>query len=156
MRWQPTPVFLPGKFHGQRSLANTVHRVTESDVTEHAHTKSKTNQQINLYHHHFVLSYCEIRLERHFKTLFYGQVTIPLNHLIIFLFFFFWHFCIWNLQYSLKSTFRYHLFFLMVSLRIVTIDGGQILSSWYSSEYSASFPHSLRSCYVIFSYSEML
>ena len=44
----------------------------------------------------------------------------------------------------------------MVSLRIVTIDGGQILSSWYSSEYSASFPHSLHSCYVIFSYSEVL
>jgi len=21
MKWQPTPVFLPGKFHGQRSLA---------------------------------------------------------------------------------------------------------------------------------------
>ena len=25
--WQPTPVFLPGKSHGQRSLADTVHEV---------------------------------------------------------------------------------------------------------------------------------
>ena len=27
-KWQPTPVFLPGEFHGQRSLAGTVHGVT--------------------------------------------------------------------------------------------------------------------------------
>jgi len=27
---QPTPVFLPGEFHGQRVLATTVYRVTES------------------------------------------------------------------------------------------------------------------------------
>ena len=28
-KWQPTPVFLPGKFHGQRSVARaTVHGVT--------------------------------------------------------------------------------------------------------------------------------
>ena len=35
-KWQPTPVFLPGKFHGQRSLAGYSpwgHR--ESDTTEH-------------------------------------------------------------------------------------------------------------------------
>ena len=33
--WQPAPVFLPGEFHGQRSLAGyTVHGVTESDSTE--------------------------------------------------------------------------------------------------------------------------
>ena len=29
-KWLPTPVFLPGKFHGQRSLAGK-----ESDTTEH-------------------------------------------------------------------------------------------------------------------------
>ena len=33
--WQPTPVFLPGKSHGQRSLAGYSPRVTESDMTEH-------------------------------------------------------------------------------------------------------------------------
>ena len=41
-KWQPAPVFLPGKFHGQRSLASgawqatTVHVTAESDLTEHA------------------------------------------------------------------------------------------------------------------------
>ena len=29
-KWQPTPVFVPGELHGQRSLVATVHRVTES------------------------------------------------------------------------------------------------------------------------------
>ena len=29
-----TSVYLPGEFHGQRSLAGTVHEVTELDVTE--------------------------------------------------------------------------------------------------------------------------
>ena len=36
-KWQPTPVFLPGKSHGQRSLAGYSswgHK--ESDMTEHA------------------------------------------------------------------------------------------------------------------------
>ena len=35
-KWQPTPVFLPGKFHGQRSLAGCIpwgHK--ESGMTEH-------------------------------------------------------------------------------------------------------------------------
>ena len=30
--WLPTPVFLPGEFHGQRSVA--VHRAAESDTAE--------------------------------------------------------------------------------------------------------------------------
>ena len=28
--WQPTPVFLPGEFHGQRSLVGAVHRAVKS------------------------------------------------------------------------------------------------------------------------------
>jgi len=32
--WQPTPVFLPGESHGQRSLACYSSWVTESDTTE--------------------------------------------------------------------------------------------------------------------------
>ena len=33
--WQPTPVFFPEEFHGQRSLAgNTVHGIAESDMIE--------------------------------------------------------------------------------------------------------------------------
>ena len=36
-KWQPTPVFLPGKSHGQRSLVGyTVHVIPKSgDLTEH-------------------------------------------------------------------------------------------------------------------------
>ena len=37
-KWQPTPVFLPGKSHGQRSLAGyTVHGVTknQTQLSEH-------------------------------------------------------------------------------------------------------------------------
>ena len=36
-KWQPTPVFLPGKSHGQRNLEGYVHGtlcVIESDTTE--------------------------------------------------------------------------------------------------------------------------
>ena len=44
-KWQPTRVFLPGKFHGQRSLAGYspwAHKV--SDTTEYTHTyKEKIN-----------------------------------------------------------------------------------------------------------------
>ena len=29
-KWQPTPVFLPGEFHGQRTLAATLHGFTKS------------------------------------------------------------------------------------------------------------------------------
>ena len=31
-KWQPTPVFLPGKSLGQRSLAGTVHGVAKSQT----------------------------------------------------------------------------------------------------------------------------
>ena len=37
--WQPAPIFLPGKFHGQRSLADYSSRGRKvSDTTEHIHT----------------------------------------------------------------------------------------------------------------------
>ena len=43
--WQPTPVFLPGKSHGQRSLADySPWGRKESDMTEqliHTHTQEK-------------------------------------------------------------------------------------------------------------------
>ena len=38
-KWQPTPVFLPGKSHGQRSLVGySLWWCEESDTTEHTHT----------------------------------------------------------------------------------------------------------------------
>ena len=37
-KWQPTPVFLPGESHGQRSLAGySAQDCKESNTTEHAH-----------------------------------------------------------------------------------------------------------------------
>ena len=42
---QYTPLFLPGKSHGQRSLVATVHSGhKESDTTEHAHTHGQATQ----------------------------------------------------------------------------------------------------------------
>ena len=38
---QPTPVLLPGKSHGQRSLVAMVHRVIESDMTEETYLGRK-------------------------------------------------------------------------------------------------------------------
>ena len=35
--WQPTPVFLPGESHGQRSLAATVHGVAKSRTRLNVH-----------------------------------------------------------------------------------------------------------------------
>ena len=40
-KWQPTPVFLPGKSHGQRSLVATVHGVTKSQTQLSMHTGRK-------------------------------------------------------------------------------------------------------------------
>ena len=38
-KWQPTPVFLPGKSHGQTSLEGySPWGRKESNMTEHAHT----------------------------------------------------------------------------------------------------------------------
>ena len=38
-KWQPTPVFLPGKSHGQRNLVGySPQGRKESDTTEHTHT----------------------------------------------------------------------------------------------------------------------
>ena len=38
-KWQPTPVFLPGKFHGQRNLVGySPWSRKESDMTEHSNS----------------------------------------------------------------------------------------------------------------------
>ena len=41
-KWQPTPVFLPGKFRGQRSLVGfSLWGHNELDMTEHKHMRRK-------------------------------------------------------------------------------------------------------------------
>ena len=43
-KWQPTPILLPGKFHGQRNLASYSHwGGKESDTTERAHKHTHTH-----------------------------------------------------------------------------------------------------------------
>ena len=37
-KWHPTPVFLPGKSHGQRSLVDYGHRVRHDSATESSST----------------------------------------------------------------------------------------------------------------------
>ena len=44
-KWQPNPLFLPGKFHGQRSLAGySPWGRKEPHATEHAHMLKRTSQ----------------------------------------------------------------------------------------------------------------
>ena len=46
--WQPTPVFLPGKSYGQRSLVSySPGGCKESDTTEHARSSSSLSQSPN-------------------------------------------------------------------------------------------------------------
>ena len=42
--WEPTPVFLPGKFHGQRSLSgHSPWGSKESEAPEYTHTHTHTH-----------------------------------------------------------------------------------------------------------------
>ena len=43
-KWQPNPVFFPGKFYGQRSLVGcSPWGLKELDTTEHTHMKQQQN-----------------------------------------------------------------------------------------------------------------
>ena len=45
-KWQPIPVFLPGKFHGQKSLVGySPWGDKEPDTTEHTHTHIYIDQE---------------------------------------------------------------------------------------------------------------
>ena len=70
-KWQPTPVFLPGKLHGQRSLVGYSPWVEKRHdwVTEHSH--------ISTFHFVYCFLYCAKPFE--FKS-----------HLFLFLFPLFW------------------------------------------------------------------
>ena len=55
-KWQPTPVFVPGKFHGQRSLAGYspwCHRVRQDSAIEHPHTHKHTHKMLSNQDKHF-------------------------------------------------------------------------------------------------------
>ena len=49
-KWQPTPVFLHGRVHGQRSLAGSSPRSHKQlDTTEHTHTHARTQSVLKSY-----------------------------------------------------------------------------------------------------------
>ena len=56
-KWQPTPVFLPERSHGQRAWWATVHGVAELDTTEHINAvgfvvffyETLTNNQVKCF-----------------------------------------------------------------------------------------------------------
>ena len=54
-KWQPSPIFLPGKFHGERSLAGYSpggsQRVGHGWVTKHTAQHSCFILEINVYHY---------------------------------------------------------------------------------------------------------
>ena len=51
-KWQPTPVFLAGKFHRQRSLADySPWSCKESDTTGHTHTHTHVTQSLQCQLH---------------------------------------------------------------------------------------------------------
>jgi len=50
--WQPTPVFLSGKFHGQETLVgSSPWSCKELDMTERAHTQTHTPHTHTHTHH---------------------------------------------------------------------------------------------------------
>ena len=66
-KWQPPPVFLPGKSLGQRSLAGCSpwgHRVWEVDMTEYVHIytweKRESQLQLNCFVKNFVIGFPEM------------------------------------------------------------------------------------------------
>ena len=48
-KWQPTPVFLPGKYHGQRSLSMGPQRVGHDWVSTHRLANARLPQTFNLF-----------------------------------------------------------------------------------------------------------
>ena len=58
-KWQPTPAFLPGKFHGQRSLVGySPWGVKESDMTEHSTAEYWHLMKFNLWMFHGQCFWC--------------------------------------------------------------------------------------------------
>ena len=55
MAWKHTPVFLPEESHGQRSLAATVHGVTEPDTTEVTACIHRQSSQNSVWYKHCLM-----------------------------------------------------------------------------------------------------
>jgi len=83
-KWQPIPVFLPGKSHGQRSLVHHWgHK--EWDRTEHTYTHVKNisfrNRKVDLYHKYKGLCLGNIRFHPCYSM---WQIFLPFSDWIVF------------------------------------------------------------------------
>ena len=58
-KWQPTPVFLPGESHGQRSPGVIVHKVAQSQIQLSPHLYHSSTYSVSLY-------FCTWLLSSHF------------------------------------------------------------------------------------------
>ena len=100
-KWQHTLAFLPGKFHGQRNLADYSPRVTELGTTEHTHTPiSIPNNTVQGWHLLYTLT----------SLLLFLVLTIAKLYLIVFLI------CISRAISSIKNSLIYILAVYMSSL----------------------------------------
>ena len=83
--WQPTPVFLPGESHGQRSLANYSPRGhKESDTTERlSHTYAHTYTHTYMRTHTRTYTHMWIILKNHSNAFFQNQIpSSPCQHFL--------------------------------------------------------------------------
>ena len=71
-KWQPTPVFLPGKFYGQRTWWATILGVT----TEHTYTHTDTHTHI---HTHIYLSFRSFEIIPSIVSILYWISSIFMN-----------------------------------------------------------------------------
>ena len=69
-KWQPAPVFLPGKFHGLGAWWATVHGATKSctRLSDWAHTYINMNIRYILTYIHELLQICSYFEIRHFNS----------------------------------------------------------------------------------------
>ena len=84
-KWQPSPVFLPGKSHRPRSLAGySPGGCKESDTTEHTHTSQGSNLvfvlvNTQLFQNDIKKDFLSLML----WTLFWSSYSVSLNYLSI-------------------------------------------------------------------------
>ena len=80
-KWQPTPVFLLGKFHGQRSLVGYSPRGhKKSDMTDtltqtQTHTDTHRHTQTHIHTHTHTLP-CNRKTKKFFKCFFFPRLNL--------------------------------------------------------------------------------
>ena len=84
-KWQPIPVFLPGKLHGQNSLEGTVHGVAKSQTqlsmtNTHTHTHTLFTVPLHMFEIFHNKNFFEISLPNNYLIQ-YVWVPVFLNRI---------------------------------------------------------------------------